>query len=100
MDFIQYCKSTRQFTRVLRDGTRLIGSLRESNLAILFELFPHLERQFNPDAEDLIAEFRDMLLSNRQVITQPAAIPAAVGEGDRPKKLAAVKLDMPVIIDD
>ena len=55
MEFIQYCKQTRQFARVVRDGIRLIWSLREGNNNVLFELFPHLERQFKPDAEELMS---------------------------------------------
>ena len=41
---------------------------------ILFELFPHLERRFNPDTEDLIAEFREMLISQRST---------TAGQGER-----------------
>lgn len=102
MDFIQYCKSTRQFTRVLRDGIRLIWSLREGNTAILFELFPHLERQFNPDSEMLIAEFREMLLQHRDT---PQPQHATIEEGDKSaeggrKLLSAAKIDLPLLDDD
>lgn len=99
MDFIQYCKSTRQFAKVVRDGIRLIWSLREGNTTVLFELFPHLERQFNPDAEELIAEFREMLLSRPTTIQQVTPPQGAVGEGGH-KKLADVKIDLPLLDDD
>ena len=100
MEFIQYCKTTRQFAKVVRDGIRLIWSLREGNTDILFELFPHLERRFNPDAEDLIAEFRDMLLSQRSApVPQPVQIEATAGQGEK-KSLQAVQLALPVIEDD
>jgi hypothetical protein len=103
MDFIQYCKSTRQFARVVRDGIRLIWSLREGNTSVLFELFPHLERQFNPDAEDLIAQFRDMLLQHRnQPALQPVQIENGHGQveqGGR-KLLSAVKIDLPLLDED
>ena len=46
MEFIQFCKSTRQFARVVKDGIWLIWSLKEDNLDVLFELFPHLENRF------------------------------------------------------
>ena len=97
MEFIQYCKSTRQFARVVRDGIRLIWSLREGNTRILFELFPHLERQFNPDAEDLIAQFRDMLLQNRNVpAPQPVQIDSGIEQGGR-KLLSGAKIDLPLL---
>lgn len=48
MEFIQYCKSTRQFARKVRDGLRLIWSLSEGNTSVLFELFPHLEEILKP----------------------------------------------------
>jgi hypothetical protein len=103
MEFIQYCKSTRQFAKVVRDGIRLIWSLREGNTSVLFELFPHLERQFNPDAENLIAEFRDMLLQHRnQPAPQPVHIESSVGQAEqgRRKLLRAKKLDLPLLDDD
>jgi hypothetical protein len=103
MEFIQYCKSTRQFARVVRDGIRLIWSLREGNTRILFELFPHMERQFNPDAEDLIAQFRDMLLQHRNVpAPQPVQIDSGneqSGQGGR-KLLSGAKIELPLLEDD
>ena len=103
MEFIQYCKSTRQFARVVRDGIRLVWSLREGNMSILFELFPHLERQFNPDAEDLIAQFRDMLLQHRNVpVQQPVQIESGIGQAEQggQKLLSAQKIDLPLLDDD
>lgn len=67
MEFIKYCKSTKQFARVVRDGIRLIWSLREGNMAILFELFPHLQRQFKPDGDELVEQFRQILLQQRPI---------------------------------
>ncbi|MEO8607161.1 MAG: hypothetical protein ABI690_04735 [Chloroflexota bacterium] len=100
MEFIQYCKSTRQFARVVRDGIRLIWSLREGNTHILFELFPHLERQFNPDAEDLIAQFREMLLQQRNApVSQPVQIDSGIEQGGR-KMLSGAKIDLPLLDDD
>ncbi len=103
IEFIEYCKSTRQFARVVRDGIRLVWSLREGNTSILFELFPHLERQFKPDAEDLIAQFRDMLLQHR-VENTPAQpmLPglANIDPPTKPSKLSAHKIDLPLLDDD
>lgn len=100
MEFIQYCKSTRQFARVVRDGIRLIWSLREGNTRILFELFPHMERQFNPDAEDLISEFRQMLLQHRnEPVQHPVSIDSGIEQGGR-KLLSGAKIDLPLLDDD
>lgn len=100
MEFIQYCKSTRQFARVVRDGIRLIWSLREGNLAILFELFPHMEHQFNPDAKDLIAQFREMLLQQRNApVPQPVQIDSGIEQGGQ-KLLSTKKIDLPLLDDD
>ncbi len=103
MEFIQYCKQTRQFARVVRDGIRLIWSLREGNNNVLFELFPHLERQFKPDAEELIEQFRQML--SQQLVApvpQPALVAASDGaiEQGGKKSLAAVKIALPLLDDD
>lgn len=38
-------KQKRQFARAVKDGIRLITSLRAGNTDVLFELFPHLEAQ-------------------------------------------------------
>lgn len=52
-------KKKRQFARVVKDGIRLITSLRAGQTDVLFELFPHLEGQFvskstpPPDSDDL-----------------------------------------------
>jgi hypothetical protein len=103
MEFIQYCKATRQFARVVRDGIRLIWSLREGNTNVLFELFPHLERHFKPDAEVLIEQFRQMLM--QQQVAAPVSQPALVAASDTAeqggkKSLAAVKVALPLLDDD
>jgi len=85
MEFIQYAKTTRQFAKIVRDGIRLIWSLREGDMTVLFELFPHLEKQFNPDVTELITQFSAMMLQHSQVVdAAPRAIPATVGEGHKP----------------
>lgn len=101
MEFIQYCKATRQFARVVRDGIRLVWSLREGNNAVLFELFPHLERQFKPDAEELIEQFRQMLMQHQQAAPVPQQPQLSDGAGQgRPKLLSAAKIELPVLDED
>ena len=95
MEFIQYCKATRSFARVVRDGIRLIWSLRDGNTEVLFELFPHMQRQFKPDAEELIEQFRQMLM---QYSTKPVTATqevAAIGQGG-PKPLNAPQFALPI----
>jgi hypothetical protein len=75
MEFIKYCKSTKQFAGVIRDGIRLIWSLREGNMAVLFELFPHLQPQFRPGGDELVEQFRQILLQQR-----PITIDSGVGQ--------------------
>jgi len=102
MEFIQYCKATRQFARVVRDGIRLIWSLREGNTQVLFELFPHLERQFKPDAEELIEQFRQMLAQQRisAPVGQPPLGEGRASEPSGQKSLATVKVSLPLLDDD
>jgi hypothetical protein len=100
MEFIQYCKATRQFARVVRDGIRLIWSLREGNNAVLFELFPHLERQFKPDAEELIEQFRQMLLQHQTAPVQPTPQLESRAEQGGPKAISAPKIVLPLLDDD
>jgi hypothetical protein len=100
MEFIQYCKATRQFARVVRDGIRLIWSLREGNNAVLFELFPHLEREFKPDAEELIEQFRQMLLQHQATPVQPTPQLESGVEQGRPKAISAPNIVLPLLDDD
>lgn len=91
MEFIEYCKKTRQFASVIRDGIRLIWSLREGNLDVLFELFPHLQRQFKPDADDLVEQFRQILLQQQSV-----SVDSRVGQST-PKQLPPTAAPVAVI---
>jgi len=84
MEYIAFLKTTRQFARVVRNGLRLMWSLHEGDTSVLFELFPHLKQQFKPDTEDLIEQFRVMLLHTKPDDAAPRAIPATVGEGVKP----------------
>jgi hypothetical protein len=100
MEILDYAKGQRSEVTMIRDGVRLLWALKNDNLRVLFELFPHMERQFNPDAEDLIAQFRDMLLQNRNVpVQQPVPIDSGSEQGGR-KLLSAAKIDLPLLDDD
>ncbi len=43
---IDQFKRKREFSRIIRDGIRLIGSLGQGNLAVLLALFPWVEEAF------------------------------------------------------
>ena len=103
IEILDYAKGQRSEVTMIRDGVRLLWALKNDDLRVLFELFPHLERQFNPDAEDLIAEFRHMLLQHRN---EPASQPVQIESGIRPeeqggrKMLSVAKIDLPLLDED
>ena len=47
---IDHYKRKRQFTRIIRDGIRLMWSLGQGNLNVLFELFPWVMDEFYQQA--------------------------------------------------
>jgi hypothetical protein len=101
---LDYAKAQRGEVTMIRDGVRLLWALKNNDLSVLFELFPHLERQFKPDAEVLIEQFRQMLM--QQQVAAPAPQPALVAKSDSAaeqggkKSLAAVKIALPLLDDD
>ena len=101
IEILDYAKSQRSEVTMIRDGVRLLWALKNDNLNVLFELFPHLERQFNPDAEDLISEFRQMLLQHRnEPVPQPIQIESGQAEQGGRKLLSGAKIDLPLLDDD
>jgi hypothetical protein len=56
MEYIDYLLKTRQFARTIRNGLRLMWTLGEGDLSVLFELFPtlrsRLEAPAAPTADD------------------------------------------------
>jgi hypothetical protein len=100
VEVLDYAKGQRSEVTMIRDGVRLLWALKNNDLTVLFELFPHLKGQFKPDAEDLIEQFSQMLLQQR---AQPMlAPPVNSGEGqiNTPKSLAATKIELPLIDDE
>ncbi|MBC7869790.1 MAG: hypothetical protein H7Y09_03045 [Chitinophagaceae bacterium] len=100
---LDYAKAQRNEVTMIRDGVRLLWALKNDDLNVLFELFPHLERQFKPDAEELIEQFRQML--SQQLVAAPVPQPALVAvsesaEQGGKKSLAAVKIALPLLDDD
>lgn len=76
-------KKKRQFARVVKDGIRLITSLRAGQTDVLFELFPHLEGQLvsntptPPDSGDLEKMVtRAATIAAQQVVMHMPSLPA------------------------
>jgi hypothetical protein len=61
MDYVDYLRKTHQFPTVIRNALRLVWTLGEGDLSVLFELFPVLRGQFMPNPDELIEQFRQML---------------------------------------
>ena len=93
MEYIEYLHKTRQFATMVRNGLRLMWTLGQGDISVLFDLFPTLRAQFTPDNSALIEEFRLMLQ------TQSAAAVPALPPGI--KALAINKpIAMPIFDDD
>jgi hypothetical protein len=97
MEYIAYLRKTRQFAKTLRNGLRLMWSLGEGDLSVLFELFPSLRSQFAPNTDALIEEFRQMLLQRPAALPE---IPTLASTSGGPKKLPAPPIAMPTFDDE
>jgi hypothetical protein len=69
MEYIGYLHQTRQFATMVRNGLRLMWTLGQGDLSVLFELFPILQAQFKPNNDDLLEQFRQMLLQHQPVVS-------------------------------
>ena len=94
-EVLDYARSQRREVTVIREAVALYWALENGNLEYLFEKFPQYRAQFKPDTEELIDQFRQMLLQQSRA-GQPTSIPALSG----PKALNAPKLALPVLDDD
>ncbi len=83
IDFVQYCKQTRQLAKMLRNGIRLMWSLGEGDTAVLYELFPWLQTQntltkSTSDTENLerqIADLKRIILEQGGIKTPTSNYP-------------------------
>lgn len=89
-EYIAYLKTMGSFTQTIRDGLRLMWTLRQGDLSILFELFPTLQSQLKPDHTPLIEEIRAILLSQPMTTAAPPGI----------KPIAMKPITMPIFDDD
>lgn len=98
MEYIAYLRKTQQFAKVLRSGLRLMWTLGEGDLSILFELYPTLRSQFVPGGENLIQEFRRLLEEHQIAIPDmPKLEPLSKGSA---KPLLAPEIPMPTFDDE
>jgi hypothetical protein len=97
-EILHYAKSKRRQLTMIRNGIRLMWALENDDLAVLFELFPSLKGRFLGKADDLIEQFRQMLLQNQPTTPEIYGI-AGVPTGN-PKPLPAPKLAMPTLDDE
>jgi hypothetical protein len=103
MEFIQFCKTTQQFARMVRNGLRLMWSLGEGDTSVLHELFPWTKTQPTlpapaADTEKLERQIADL---KRIMLEQGSLL--ALGEGAPPARPALAsmkKLALPVIDDE
>lgn len=100
VDFIEYCKKTRSFSRVVRNGIRLMWSLGEGDTSVLFELFPGLRTQLvpvvKPDTDNLERQILDL---KKLILEQNANGGRALPAADKPSKLQK-SIVMPLFDDD
>lgn len=104
MEFIRFCKATRSFTRMVKNGLRLMWSLGEGNTSILFELFPYLKDHVGnettppPDTGKLerqIEELRIIILEQGYIAPPPSDYPQM-----KPALGGLKKMALPLFDDD
>lgn len=94
IDEIPFLKVHRQFTRVLRDGMRLILDLRQGSLEVLFELFPFIKLEFL-EYMRTVTPTTDIERKLAQIIhlnKERAAATGGHGDGDYPVSRFAIPL--------
>lgn len=73
-EILDYARTQRREVTMIRDGVRLLWALENNNLSVLFDLFPHLQKQFVPEGTDLIDQLRQMLAEVRPVESPAPAL--------------------------
>jgi hypothetical protein len=91
IEYIEYLRHTRQFARTIRSGLRLMWTLGEGDLSVLFELFPGLQSKLMPRNDELIQQFREMLQT--QPVTAPPVMTSTTGQPLAVPQLVAPALD-------
>jgi hypothetical protein len=79
MAYVDYLRKTQQLPQVIRNALRLVWTLGEGDLSVLFELFPSLRGQFMPKPDELIEQFRQMLYQRMMAAMSVAPEPPPAG---------------------
>jgi hypothetical protein len=106
---LEYAKRRREYTGIIRDGIRLILSLRQGRVDVLLELFPWLESEIvkSPTVAALSSQngaLQQQLERLEQLILQQGAVPvdmpAYSNNPSGPKALDVPRFDLPTLEDD
>lgn len=111
MEWIKFCKETRQFASVIKRGLRLMWSLGQGDTSVLFELFPTLKSELihvkdlppvppppdNSHLERQIAELKKLILEQGAISAPPKDYPS-MKPATAP--VAAVTKAAPVSVDE
>lgn len=86
MEYIGYLYQTRQFARTIRNGLRLMWTLGQGDLTVLFELFPGIQAslgsQYRQDMDEIKRLIRENCNSPAQPQTITALLPMPIVEDD------------------
>lgn len=94
---IEALKQERSFARTIRDGIRLIVSLRQRQTDVLFELFPFLESEIaKPDVVGSSNHLANRLDRIEQLLESTGQPPTVSG----PKPMAVAQVTAPTFEDD
>lgn len=106
---LEVAKHRRQYTSLIRDGVRLVLSLRQGRTDVLFELFPWLEIELHRPPAPVALSSHNIALQNQlerleQLILQQGAVPVDLSPHPNghngPKALDVPRFDLPLIEDD
>ena len=97
-EILKYGETQRRAVTMIRDGVRLLWALENDDLSVLFELFPNLKGRFMPESDQIIEQFRQLLLEHQIAIPEaPKLEPMTKGSA---KPLLAPEIPMPTFDDE
>jgi hypothetical protein len=106
-EFLEFSKRRREYTGLIRDGVRLILSLRQGRTDVLFELFPWLRAEVSTLSPQVSHStvLQHQLERLEQLMLQQGAVPVGISPqsetaGQGPKALDVPRFDLPIIEDD
>ncbi len=108
---LEFAKRRREYTGIIRDGIRLILSLRQGHTDVLFELFPWLKNELSQPVTTIISASQDNGLQGQlqrleQLILQQGSVPidtpmqAQPTNNNGPKALSVPQFSIPDPDDD